>query len=214
MLRLISLQPSGGAAAADGIWPRYVGIYTRVQYAAMPAIYLVLVTIVLKHANASLADGVDGHRVCWVSDRYRVAAARPDRVGFLAPPAFSAVYLAPSVLAARIGGMPLVFGMTLFAGIVEVSFALVLNRLRVVITPVLSGLTVFVVGLQLGVGGIGETLDVIHVHLPAFPLHRCHVSYALSLCWPCIWGRGIVKLVCSLSGLVGWDDSGSCHQVN
>jgi xanthine permease XanP len=79
--------------------------------------------------------------------------------GFLGPPAFSAVYLAPSVLAAEIGGMPLVFGMTLFAGVVEVLVALALNRLRVVITPVLSGLTVFVVGLELGVVGIGETLD-------------------------------------------------------
>jgi hypothetical protein len=41
------------------------------------------------------------------------------------------------VLAAHIGGMPLVFGMTLFAGIVEALFALALNRLRIVITPFL-----------------------------------------------------------------------------
>ena len=36
--------------------------------------------------------------------------------GFLAPPVFSATYLAPSVLAAEIGGLRLVFGMTVFAG--------------------------------------------------------------------------------------------------
>ena len=39
--------------------------------------------------------------------------------GFLAPPVFSAIYLAPSVLAAEKGGMPLVFGLTLLAGAVE-----------------------------------------------------------------------------------------------
>jgi hypothetical protein len=46
------------------------------------------------------------------------------------------------VLAAQIGGMPLVFGMTIAAGMMEVAIALLLTHLRVVITPVLSGLTV------------------------------------------------------------------------
>ena len=69
---------------------------------------------------------------------------------------FSATYLAPAVMAAERGGMQLVFGMTLFAGLVEIAIALGLRRLRIVITPVLSGLAVFVVGLQLGEVGIGE----------------------------------------------------------
>ena len=40
--------------------------------------------------------------------------------GMLAPSIFSAIYLGPSVLAARSGGLPAVFGLTIFAGAVEV----------------------------------------------------------------------------------------------
>lgn len=130
--------------------------------------------------------------------------------GFLAPPVFSATYLGPSVMAAELGGLPLVLGMTLFAGAVEVLIGLAINRLRLVVTPVLSGLTVFVVGLQLGVVGIGEFLDVGHRALPAFPLHLVVTVLTLSSCIALsIWGRGTMKLLCSLIGLLaglggGW----------
>ncbi|HZX87151.1 MAG TPA: hypothetical protein VFF19_26510, partial [Reyranella sp.] len=52
--------------------------------------------------------------------------------------------------------MPLVFGMTIIAGLVEIAIALCLTRLRIVITPVISGLAVLIVGLQLGIVGIGQ----------------------------------------------------------
>jgi xanthine/uracil permease len=52
--------------------------------------------------------------------------------------------------------MPLVFGMTIIAGLVEIAIALCLARLRIVITLVISGLAVFIVGLQLGIVGIGQ----------------------------------------------------------
>lgn len=71
------------------------------------------------------------------------------------------------------------------------------------ITPVLSGLTVFVVGLQVGVVGIGETLDVQHEALPAFPLHLVVTTLTLIVCVSLsIWGRGTLKLPCSSLGLI------------
>jgi xanthine permease XanP len=50
--------------------------------------------------------------------------------GFMCPATFSATYLAPSLLAARAGGLALVFGMTMFAGVLELALAPFLNRLR------------------------------------------------------------------------------------
>ena len=143
--------------------------------------------------------------MCWTRCWHGAAssAVRAVGSGFLAPPVFSAVYLAPSVLAAQIGGLTLVFGMTLFDGVIEVLVAVALDRIRVVITPVLSGLTVFVVGLQLGVVGIGETLDVQHETLPTFPLHLIVTTLTLMVCIALsIWGRGTLKLLCSSLGLV------------
>jgi xanthine permease XanP len=81
--------------------------------------------------------------------------------------------------------------------------ALALRRLQVVITPVVSGLTVFVVGLQLGVVGIGETLDVRHEALLAYPLHLSVTTLTLAVCVGLsIWGRGTLKLLCSSLGLI------------
>ena len=165
------------------------------QYAVMAAIYLILVTIILRHARVSQASSVNAMGVACVGLAIGTALQAlprgPIGSGFLAPPLFSAVYLAPSVLAAERGGAALVFGMTLFAGTIEVLVALILNQLRMVITPVLSGLTVFVVGLQLGVVGIGETLDVRHEALRAYPLHLLVATLTLLVCIGLsIWGRG------------------------
>lgn len=189
-------------------WPPPVRlVLLGLQYAVMAAIYLVLVTIILHQAKASPAESIQAISISCVGLAIGTALQAlprgPIGSGFLAPPVYSAVYLAPSVLAAHIGGMPLVFGMTLFAGIVEALFALALNRLRIVITPILSGLTVFVVGLQLGIVGIGRTLDVQHVELPTFPLHICVTSLTLLACISLsIWGRGTLKLLSTLVALI------------
>jgi len=142
------------------------------QYAVMAAIYLVLVAIILRDAKMPPSASIDAMGIACVGLAIGTALQAlpqgPIGSGFLAPPAFSAVYLAPSVLAAQIGGMPLVFGMTVFAGVVEVLFALALNRLRVVVTPVLSGLTVESVNFrgQTAVACSDERSDIMF-YLPA-----------------------------------------------
>ena len=177
-----------------------------VQYAILDAIYLVLVAIILRHAHASAAAQVNAMGIACVAVAVGIAlqALPRGRVGsgYLAPPVFSATYLGPSVLAAQLGGIALVCGMTLFAGVVEVLVGLALDRLRIVITPVLSGLTVFVVGLQLGIVGIGETLDVVHEHLPNYPLHLMVAFGTLAIAIGLsIWGRGTWRMVGTMLGL-------------
>ncbi|MFY9986568.1 MAG: solute carrier family 23 protein [Chthoniobacterales bacterium] len=200
-------RPPNLVYAVDEWPPPFRLVLLGTQYAVMSSIYLVLVVIVLREAHASPAASIQVMGIACVGLAIGTALQAlprgPIGSGFLAPPVFSAVYLAPSVLAARIGGLPLVFGMTIFAGIVEVLFAFALNRLRVVVTPILSGLTVFVVGLQLGVVGIGETLDVRHVDLPTFPFHLIVTSLTLLTCIALsIWARGTLKLLCTLIALV------------
>lgn len=82
--------------------------------------------------------------------------------GLLAPSITSAIFLGPSMLAAGTGGMPLVFGMTVFAGVVGIMMARVLGRYRKLFPPEVSGVVVLMVGLSmipvavphlLGIGG-------------------------------------------------------------
>ncbi len=208
------LRPAELVYAVDEIPPPLRLVLIGLQYAVMTAIYLIIVAIILRHAKPPAGDSVGMMGIACIAlaigTALRALPRGPVGSGFLAPPVFSATYLGPSVIAAENGGMRLVLGMTLFAGIVEVLVGLSLKRLRLVVTPILSGLTVFVVGLQLGVVGIGEFLDVQHEALPAFPLHFIVTVLTLSSCIALsIWGRGAAKLVCSLIGLLtgmsaGW----------
>ncbi|WIM13885.1 solute carrier family 23 protein [Enhydrobacter sp.] len=201
------MQPAHLTYGVDETPPPLRLLMLGVQYAVMIAIYLVLVVIVLRHAHVSQETRVAAIGMALIAAAIGTALQGLPRgplgSGFLAPPVYSAIYLAPSILAAERGGLPLVFGMTVFAGLVEIAIGLVVHRLRLVFTHVISGLTVFLVGLQLGVVGIGELLDVRHEDLPSFHLHvgvsvlTLGAAIALS-----IWGRGSAKLLCSLIGLV------------
>ena len=66
----------------------------------------------------------------------------------LAPSSFTGVYLAPSLLAVKIGGLPLLWGMTIFAGLVEIVLSRVWTRLRTFIPSETAGLVVFLIGVN------------------------------------------------------------------
>lgn len=201
------VRPPGLIYAVDE-WPPPLQLaITGFQYAVVSSIYLVLVAIIVRHSNADAETSLKVMRIaCFglaIGTVLQALPRGPVGSGFLAPPVFSAVYLAPSLLAAEAGGMPLVFGMTLFAGAVEVAFGLLLHRLRLLITPILSGLTVLIVGLQLGLVGIGELLDVKDEHQTFFAHHLIVTTMTLAISiYLSIWGRGVWKMTCSLLGLI------------
>jgi xanthine permease XanP len=177
------------------------------QYAAMSAIYLVLVAVVLRGAKLPEAETTALMGISCVAlaigTLLQALHRGPIGSGFLAPPIYLATFLGPSVLAVQAGGMPLVFGMTIIAGVAEMLIALLLTRMRIIVTPVVSGLSVFIVGLQLGIVGVGQFLDVPREMERSY-LHDLVVSI-LTLAVPValsIWGRGPLKLLCSLCALV------------
>lgn len=200
------MRPANLVYAVDERPPLPHWLLLGAQYAVMDAIYLVLVAIVVQQAHVSHAVAVDVLSVSLVAlaiaTTLQALHAGPVGAGFLAPPVYSAIYLGPAVLAAKAGGLPLVFGMTAFAAAVEIVLGFALRRLRVVFQPILSGLTVLVVGLQLGLVGIGEVLDVQHVALRGYGGHLVVTTLTLGTCVALsIWGRGVVRLLCTLGGL-------------
>ena len=69
--------------------------------------------------------------------------------GYLAPYITSAIYLGPSLLAARIGGLGLVFGMTIVAGFIALGLSQILRRFRKLFPPEVSGVVVLMVGISM-----------------------------------------------------------------
>ncbi len=69
--------------------------------------------------------------------------------GYFCPLTSSLIFLPPSILAVQAGGYPLLFGMVAVAGILLSLMSRILQRLRVLFPPEVTGLMVAMAGLQL-----------------------------------------------------------------
>ncbi len=186
-------------------WPRL--LFLGAQHAVLMSVYLVLIVIVFRHAKASDAATLNalglGMIALAISTVLQALWKGPVGSGYLAPPVFSAIYIGPAVLAADTGGLPAVFAMTIFAGLVEIGLAPLLHRLRALFPPAISGFIVAIVGIQLGVIGIGDLLGVDHADRPQFHDHLV-VGFATlaTVVGLSVWGRGVMRLICSMLGIV------------
>lgn len=121
--------------------------------------------------------------------------------GFMCPMTFSVTYLSPSLLAAKMGGLPLVFGMTIFAGILETAVAPLLNRLRAIFPPEVSGLVIFIIGLSGGIAGL-RTLFASNA-APVLTAEWIVGAFTLgTMIALSVWGNGTARMFCALIGLV------------
>jgi NCS2 family nucleobase:cation symporter-2 len=121
--------------------------------------------------------------------------------GYLIPGYCTSNYLSASIAAAQVGGMPLVYGMTLVAGVFELAVSRLLIRLRPYFPPEISGLAVTILGIELGVIAIrnimgfhhaqGASLTGILIGFSTFGL-----TFILN-----IYSTGAVRLFCSLIGV-------------
>jgi NCS2 family nucleobase:cation symporter-2 len=201
------VRPTALDFAVDETPPLSSILLLSAQLAAVAAIYLVIVAIVLRAAKLSEEEAAQVMSLACIAlgigTLVQAVSRGPIGSGFLAIPAYSTTHLAPCVVAAQVGGMPLMLGMTIVAGLAEMAFALFISRMRFLMTPVISGLCMFIVGLQVGLVGIGEFLDVAHESLAVFPLHLVVTILTLGVCVGLsIWGRGTLKILCSFMGLV------------
>ena len=122
--------------------------------------------------------------------------------GYLCPFSCGPSYLAASILAGKTGGLPLVFGLTTCSGIFEGLFSRVMQRLRALFPPEVTGLVVAVVGIELirmgcprflGYTGPGTEPDTRHIVVALVTLAAMVV--------PTIWGKGKLRLYPVLLGL-------------
>jgi NCS2 family nucleobase:cation symporter-2 len=186
-------------------WPRL--LFLGGQHAALMSVYLVLIVIVFRHAGAdqatianALSLGMIGLAVATV---LQALWRGPVGSGYLAAPVFSAMYLGPCLLAAKVGGLPAVFGMTVFAGLVEAALALSVTRLRSLFPPAVSGFIVLVVGIELGLIGVRDLLAVDLRQQPDFAASLAVAWFTLAVMVALsVWGGGFVRLLCSTMGLI------------
>ena len=121
--------------------------------------------------------------------------------GYLCPAAYTQIYLGPSLSAAQIGGLPLVFGMTVIAGVLQTAIAPVLRRVRFLLPPEIAGLVISVVGLSIAVLGvryslIGGATDQIMPENLAIAGVSLTTMVILN-----VWTKGYLRMFCVLFGM-------------
>lgn len=201
-------RPENLIYAVDEWPPLSKLIFLGLQLASLCSIFLVFLVLVVREAGAS-------HQVALSTISFAMIALGlgavlqswwkgPVGSGYLAPPILSAIYLPVSLMAAKEGGLPLVFGMTMVAGAFEMLLSRFLLRLRWLFPPVVTGVIITAVGFEVGLIGLKEILG------GAGPLGAAGFAPHLGVAFLTaaimmglsVWGRGTLRLFCTLLGLV------------
>jgi len=180
------------------------------QHVAVICPYLVMVALVAAAAKLPPADARNAMGLAMIAVAFHtVLQSRrlgPVGSGFLCPPVVSAIYLPSTIAAASAFGFPVVCGMVIFAGASEVVIGGILDAFRKYFPPVVSGVVIVAVGIELGKIGLGVVFEPAIHHDPAagarFLTAFCVVATMSGLA---VWAKGPPKLLCVLIGiLVGY----------
>ncbi len=199
-------KPADLAFGVDDRPPTSVIWLAALQHVGVLALVMVFPLLVSRAAGASpsIAGQIlsAGMLALGLATIAQARARGPIGSGYLAPTGFQAVYLGPSLVAAQAGGLPLVFGMTIFSGAVEATLSRVWRPLRAYLPPELSGLVVLFTGLAvmaIGVrylmaGSDGHPVSLVGWTVAGFTLA---IMIGLNL-----WTRGMLRMFCALIGLI------------
>lgn len=123
--------------------------------------------------------------------------------GYLCHSVCGPSYMSASMLAVQAGGLPLLFGMTGFVGIVEVFFSRVMHRLRALFPAEVTGTVVAFVGLViipiamenfLGISGTDQTMEWQELLVSS--------STLILMIGLNVYSKGKLKLFCTIIGMV------------
>ena len=198
-------KPATLAYALEETPPASVIWISAIQHLGVCAIFMVYPLIIAYQANLP-ADEVTnllqlGFIVLAISTLLQALPRGPVGSRFLAPSIYTGVYLAPSLLAVKIGGLPLMWGMTIFGGLVEMALSRVWSRLRPFIPPELAGLVIVLVGFIIGLAAVHVMLDDNAAGTLTAKdgfVVGCALAVMAALN---IWNNGRLKLFCILIGM-------------
>ena len=122
--------------------------------------------------------------------------------GFLCPSLCGPSFLSASLLAANVGGLHLLFGMTSVAGFFEVLLSRVMHRLRALFPPEVTGLVVAMVGISVIPTALtnfmGRNATDVVTELPELLVALVTLGAMVGIS---VWSRGKLRLYSALVGM-------------
>ncbi len=123
--------------------------------------------------------------------------------GYLVPNLCGPSYLAVSLQAAWLGGLPLMRGMTIIAGIFEAAFSRIVHKIKFLFPTEITGLVVLMVAVKLIPLGASKFVGIV---IPGDAIKPLYVVVSgltlMTMAGLNIWSKGKIKLYCVLIGMV------------
>ena len=199
-------RPAELIYCVDEVPPLHITLFSGLQHVGLIAIFLLFPIVLIKEVGgpASLSANILSLAVIALgfASILQAIPKGPVGSGFLCPANYSAIYLAPAIASVKMGGLPLLFGMTVFAGVIESVLSPLLRRIRPLFPPELSGLVIFFVGTTVGSLGfrylIGVGADTPITRNDIFvAVITLGVTAGLN-----VWGKGQARVFCALIGMI------------
>ena len=135
--------------------------------------------------------------------------------GYLCPAGYTQIFLGPSLYAVQSGGLAVVFGMTVVAGVLQAALAPALRRLRPLLPPEIAGVVTAIIGLSIATVGMRSILGIQGGHEIRPDSVAVAVIALATMIVLNVWTKGLTKLFCALIGmLVGCGASAVLGQLD
>ena len=186
--------------------PVAVRWFSAIQQVAISSIYMIYPLILAREAGLHTGQIINmlqlGCIALAVGVLLQALPRGPVGSRMLAPSCFTGLYFASSLVAVKVGGMPLVWGMTIFAGLMEMSFSLVWRRLRALVPPESAGLVVFFIGSIIALAACHMLLSEGPTGIAA-PTEWLVAGTTLALMVAIhIWSKTALKIYCVVIGMI------------
>ncbi len=199
-------KPRNIVYGVDDIPPRGVLLLSGLQHVGLVAIFLLVPVIAGREAGLSAEKIIDvlslSMLVMAAGPILHALRRGPVGSGYLCPPIFAAAYLPASLLALKAGGLPLMFGMTIFAGLVEIIVSRMLRPLRPFLPPEIAGFVVAMIGVTIGLLGFRHVFGIGLAVQPGAASYLVAVATLAIMVGLNVWTTGAPKIFCALIGMV------------
>src|SRR6185369_257898 len=187
-------KPANIVYALDEAPPPLVTAGNAVQHVALISINFVYPLLIFRLAGVPVSGVASllavALLVLGAGTFLQAARLGPIGSGFLCPATFTAAYLSPSLLAVKAGGLSLLFGMTLFAGAMEVLFSRLLTRMRPYFPTEISGLVIVMIGVSAGMAGLRLLFGANVEPVTEAEWSVAGITLASMMAFN-VWGRGL-----------------------
>jgi xanthine permease XanP len=200
-------RPENIAYWVDEVPPPWISLLQGLQHISVYAISLVFPVLIVRTINASQEQAMFLVSVSMIAGGVGVMLQSikrsPMGSGFLIPQICGPSFIPSSLLAVQVGGVPLMLGMTVFAGSLEMVFSRFLRKMRALFPPEVTGTIVTMVGISV-VGlatknfvGLGGSDTVIEPSELLVSIVTLSTMVAIN-----VWTKGKLKMFSVLVAMV------------